>query len=335
MRKITYEALRDMLMDPAISDAQIASYLRAFRSESGAFHPVIKPDPAKVEISPGARFEIESSLDWANRVSRERRRLIFSDRVNTARKPILVSEGDSWFQFPFFLDDVIDQLAPDYVISSLDAAGDTARNMVYGSKEYMPELLRLKAHKVRAFLFSAAGNDVIGQDEYGNPVLLTLLKDHSPGKSAAWHVNQSELSNILQFLKTAYREVINTIRNDRDFTKLPIIVHGYDFAIPGGFEGDNRHPAWARQDQWLGNPMRKKKIKDVTLQREIIKHLINALYDMLEGIAGESSKSFVYVADIRDKVPSNEWADEIHPTSKGFEKVADVFRSTLKKAGVR
>jgi len=335
VKKITYEELRDMLMDPAIGDEQIASYLRAFKSESGAFHPVVKPDPTKVQISPGARFEIESSLDWANRVSRERRRRIFNDRVNTARKPVLVSEGDSWFQFPFFLDDVIDQLASDYVISSLDAAGDTARNMVYGSKEYMPELLRLKSHKVRAFLFSAAGNDVIGQDEYGNPVLLRLLKDHSPGKSAAWHVDQAELSPILQFLETAYREVINTIRKDSDFTKLPIILHGYDFAIPGGFNGDDRHPAWAKQDQWLGSPMRKKRIKDETLQRDIIKFLINALYDMLEKVAGESSRSFVYVADIRDKVPSGEWADEIHPTSKGFGKVADVFRSTLKKAGVR
>ncbi|MGO8045246.1 hypothetical protein ACC713_20310 [Rhizobium johnstonii] len=240
MAKITYKQLRDMLMDPKVSDKHIASYLKAIKSNSEAFHPVIKPNPAKVEISRGARFEIESSLDWANRVSRGRRRQIFDSRVDTARKPVLVSEGDSWFQFPFLLDDVIDQLGRDYVVSSLDAAGDTARNMVYGSKEFMPELLRLKAHKLKGILFSAAGNDVIGQDEYGNPVLLTLLKEHSPGKSAAWHVDQSKLSSILQFLETAYREVINTIRRDRDFTNLPIIVHGYDYAIPGGFPGDTR-----------------------------------------------------------------------------------------------
>lgn len=334
-KKITYEQLRDMVMDPDVSEQTIASYLAASKSEGTAFHPIVKPDPKKVEISEGARFEVASSLDWANRFSRERRRRIFNSRVDTARKPVLVSEGDSWFQFPFLLDDVVDQLGPDYVISSLDAAGDTARNMVYGSKEYMPELLRLKNKKVKGFLFSAAGNDVIGSDEYGQSVLLQLLKDHSPGKPADWHIDYQKLSKVLQFLETAYSEVISTIRRDRDFAKLPVIVHGYDYAIPGGYPGDPRNPSWAKQDQWLGGPMKKKKITDHGLQCEIIKLLIDALYEMLGKIAGDSSKSYVYVANIRNKVPKNEWADEIHPTSSGFAEVAKEFRKTFKKAGIK
>ncbi|MBX5101019.1 hypothetical protein HJB52_03885 [Rhizobium lentis] len=335
MEKIEYSQLRELLMDPAVSDKEITKYLKVVKRESGAFQPVVEPDARTVEMSAGERFEIESSLDWANGVCRARRRRAFDARVDTARKPVLVSEGDSWFQFPFFLEDVIDQLGPDYVISSLDAAGDTARNMVYGSKEYMPELLRQKAHKVRAFLFSAAGNDVIGQNEFGEPVLLELLKNYSSGKSAAWHVNQGVLSPILQFLENAYRDVINTIRKDPDFKKLPIIVHGYDFAIPGGFSGDTRHPAWAKQDQWLGGPMRKKRITDTTLQRDIIRFLITALYDMLERVAGEAGDTFVFIADIRGKVADNQWADEIHPNDDGFKAVAKVFRATLRKAGVR
>ncbi|MCZ7469726.1 hypothetical protein M0412_04275 [Agrobacterium sp. O3.4] len=334
MTKITYEQLRAMVMDVTVSEKTIATYLT---SETGgtAFHPIIRPDPLKVEISEGAQFEIASALDWANGFCRGRRERIFKSRVDTARKPILVSEGDSWFQFPFLLEDVIDQLAPDYVISSLDAAGDTARNMVYGSKEYMPELLRLKGKNVKAFLFSAAGNDVIGSDEYGRSVLLQLLNDYSQGKPASWHIDWSKLRKVLQTLEEAYREVVSTIRRDRDFAKLPIIIHGYDYAIPGGFPGDKRNPTWAKKDQWLGAPMKGKKIVDHALQCEIIEILINELYEMLKRVAGDSSSSYVFLADIRKKVPPNEWADEIHPTDRGFAEVAKVFRQTLKKAGVR
>ncbi|WP_085032756.1 hypothetical protein [Ensifer aridi] len=332
--KISYEEFRAKLMDPSVSDEEISRFLKTVPSESGPFNPVVLPDPAKVQLDAEARFEIESALSWANGVARWRRQQIFADRVKTSKLPVVVSEGDSWFQFPFLLKDVVDQLSKSYLISSLDAAGDTARNMVYGAAEYMPELVRLKSKQVRAFLFSAAGNDVIGEDELGNPVLKSLLKTYSAGRSAAWHIDQGKLATVLKFLEEAYRDVIALIRRDRDFAELPIVIHGYDYAIPGGFDGDIRNPSWAKQDKWLGSAMKAKKILDTELQREIIRILIDALYDTLLKIAGDSNATYVYVADVRGTLSVGDWADEIHPTDKGFEKVANIFEKTLKKAGV-
>ncbi|CAN7330085.1 hypothetical protein LJR090_002484 [Bosea sp. LjRoot90] len=334
MAKISYEEFRAKLMDPAVPDREIARYLKAVPADSGPFDPAIKPNPAAVELGPEERFEVESAMNWANGVARWRREQAFRQRIKTEKLPVLVSEGDSWFQFPFLLADVIDQLGTDHLIWSLDAAGDTAQNMVYGDAEYMKGLLRMKERKVRAFLFSAAGNDVIGEDELGNPVLATLLKPYKKGQGAAWHIDQARLSKVLQFLEQAYRSVVATVRKDADFAKLPIIIHGYDYAIPGGFDGDKRDPAWAKQDKWLGSAMRAKKIVDVDLQRDIIRILIDALYDMLLRVAGDSSKTFVHVADVRNTLKLPDWADEIHPTDAGFKKVAKVFRATLAKAGV-
>lgn len=333
-KKISYEAFRAKLMDPATPDAEIARYLAAYPADSGPFDPMIRPDPAAVELGPEARFEVESALDWANGVARWRREMKFRLRVGSEKAPVLVSEGDSWFQFPFLLEDVIDQLSSDHLIWSLDAAGDTARNMVYGNSEYMKGLVRMKERRVRAFLFSAAGNDVIGQDERGDPVLASLLKTHQTGRSAAWHIDQARLSTILLFLENAYRAVVAAVRKDADFRRLPIVIHGYDYAIPGGFAGDPRKPVWAKQDQWLGGAMRKKKIVDVDLQREIIRILIDALYDMLARVAGDPASSRVYLVDVRGTLALGEWADEIHPTNAGFKKVAKLFRATLKKAGI-
>lgn len=230
---------------------------------------------------------------------------------------------------------MIDQLGSDYLIWSLDAAGDTAQNMIYGgASEYMRELVALKPRKPRAFLLSVAGNDVIGEDILGNPVLLSLLKPYKKGQSAAWHIDQARLATILSFLDKAYREVVATIRKDSDLATLPIVIHGYDYAIPGGFEGDTRNPIWARQDKWLGSAMKARKIADVELQREIIRILIDALYDTLRTVAGDPEKTGIHLVDIRNTLKIGEWADEIHPTDAGFRKVAKLFRKTLAAAGV-
>ena len=95
-----------------------------------------------------------------------------------------MSEGDSWFQFPFVIKDVIDHLNDDYLIWSNGAAGDTADNMIFKNPEYMTALNE-QDDRVTAFLLSAAGNDVIGQDENGVPALASLLHRRTASRRTA------------------------------------------------------------------------------------------------------------------------------------------------------
>jgi hypothetical protein len=68
----------------------------------------------------------------------------------------------------------------------------------------------------------------------------------------------------------------------------------------------------------------------VPLQRDIIRLLIDALYDMLDRIAGDSAQTRVYVVNVRNTLTSvQEWADEIHGTSAGFRKVGRVFAEKI------
>lgn len=334
MPKISYDAFKAKLMDPSVPEAEIARYLKADPKASGPFDPRLMPDPKKVAMTAEGDFDVESAMRWGNAICRWRRQARFTDLIALGdKRPVLVSEGDSWFQFPFIIDEVVDQLGSDYLIWSLDAAGDTADNMVNRRPEYFEGLKAQKPNKVAAFLFSAAGNDVIGEDLDGKPVLARLLKPFSPGKDAIAHIDQAVLAQILTRLEADYRKVVATIRSDAAFRKLPILIHGYDYAIPGGQPGDPRKPIHARQDQWLGRPLKDKGIVDAKLQRAIIRVLIDALYDMLAKVAGASATTNVHLVNVRGTLTDvTDWADEIHATSAGFAEVAKHFRKALEKA---
>lgn len=329
MEKISYEDFKAKLMDVTVPDEEIARYLTAIPDESGPFDPRIVPDPRKVDMTAEGEFDVESAIRWGNAICRQRRKIRFELAQGDGR-PVLVSEGDSWFQFPFLIKDVIDHLEPFYRIWSLDAAGDTADNMVNRRPEYKRGLDEQKVNGVRGFLFSAAGNDVIGEDLNGDPVLSSLIKPFTLGKDAAWHIDQSRFAEVLARLRADYLKVILTIRQDPDFVALPIIIHGYDYAIPGGFSGDQRYPIYAKQNEWLGGPFAEKGITDLTLQRDIIRLLIDGLYDMLEHVA--AGEVGVHLVDVRGELQEGDWADEIHATSAAFARVANRFRQVIDAA---
>lgn len=328
MTKISYEHFKQKLMDIDVPDAEIAQYLTVEPEESGPFDPRVVPDPDKVDMTTEADFDVESAIRWGNAICRWRRKTRFETRIaQGVQKPVLVSEGDSWFQFPFLIDDVIDHLGDDFLIWSLDAAGDTSDNMVNRAPEYRAGLELQKANNVAGFLFSAAGNDVIGEDLLGVPVLGNLLKPFDPTKDPAGHIDQAQLASILVRLETDYRKVIATIRAGDDFPELPIFFHGYDYAIPGGFPGDNRHPIYAKQDEWLGGPMAEKGIVKPPFQRAIVRLLIDALYDMLFRVAATDPN--VFIIDVRGTLQDGDWADEIHANSAAFKRIAALFKQVI------
>lgn len=333
---ISFEELEAKLRDPTVLDSEIRPFLMADTRDSGAFDPRVVPDPTKVSMDEQARFRVESVLRWGNAIARWRRQRRYEMRRAAGEKlPVLVSEGDSWFQFPFLIDDVVDHLGADHLIWSLDAAGDTAENMVFGRPEYLKALRERRPNNVAGFLFSAAGNDVIGEDHTGRPVLSALLKPYKEGQGSAWHVDQARFGAVLQFLEGCYRDVIGKIRAEDGFGTLPIILHGYDYAIPAMDRNDPRNPRHAAKNEWLGAPMDEKGIKDPELRKGIVRFLINGLYDMLNNVAGQCADTRVFVVDLRGTLQHvTDWADEIHGTSQGFAQIADRFRVTLREAGI-
>lgn len=338
MSKITYNEYFAMVTDPDVSEEEIMSYSIVVKGEN-AFDFELKADPEKVQMSP-EDVELENALKIGNGLSRFRRQGEFRRRVRRGESlPVLVSEGDSWFQFPFLVKEIVDRLKDDYLIWSVGAAGDTADNMVFGplarrKTEYM-KALREQGQVVKGFMFSAAGNDVIGEDPITErPVLFDLILPFNGDPSdIEGHINKPLLADKMAFLQRAYEKVINDVRAEAGFHRLPIFIHGYDYAFPFPWHDDRRNPFHAARNEWLGEPLDQRGIHDKDQRRGLIKFLIDALYDMLGGISQNPAEKQVWLVDCRGAMPDlDDWIDEIHGTSKGFKKVAARFKPVIEQA---
>lgn len=332
MPRISADEFRAMVTDISVPDRAIGELLIRSPDDRnlGKLRDItLVPDPTKVAVEEGK----ENALAIGNGISRSRRQRRFQLAIALGdTRPVLVSEGDSWFQFPFLIEDVIDQLGSDHLVWSMDAAGDTAENMLGMSAEYMEGLRRWRNQPVRAFLLSAAGNDVIGADPAGVSALTRLLRDHLPSQSARAHIDEAMLTSVLGGLEDRYRDAVATIRAETGFADLPILIHGYDYALPSGFPGDGRHPIYADRDQWLGAPMHAHGIEEPQLREAIIRELIDELYGMLQRVAGDPDQTKVYLVDARRAIGRDQWDDEIHGNDTGFAAVAERFRAVLQAA---
>jgi hypothetical protein len=328
--KIAFGDLERMLQDISIPDEAFRPYLIGNKSASRPFAPVVQADPDRVTFDEMDRFRVEGAfaMNWANGIARWRRQARFRQRRTFGeRLPVIVAEGDSWFQFPFLLDDVIDQFDRLYHIWCVSAAGDTLANMVNAAPEYL-EAIAQQEEVPKIFLFSGAGNDFVGTEPDGTSVVFRVVRDFEPGRPASWYLETDEFAERLAFVEKTYRTLIDNV--ERTFSrKISTVVHGYDYAIPATPD-DPRRPSWADKDEWLGGPLTKRGITDPSLQRSIIKLMIDHLNTVQRRLCGGNNGSGIYKSafhvDMRNTLPSvTEWADELHPTDIGFAKVAQRF----------
>jgi hypothetical protein len=333
-RRLSMAELQALMLDLNVPNHELRRYFTIDQRRSRPFAPELAFDPATVAVQPPAPgLEGAMLLGAANRMARLRRQLAFKQRLMLGdARPVLVSEGDSWFQFPIFLDDVIDHLGAEFNIWSVDAAGDTLRNMVNGSGEYLVALRRQR-DRVRALLFSGSGNDILGDDDEGRPHLLSIVRKFEAGRPAEWYLAGGEFDRRLRELEAGYRTLFESVA--AEFPGLPVICHGYDHAIPGGYPGDLREPAWAAQDQWLGAPLRELGIEEPALQQVILRLMINRLNQRLRALCGGNNEGGAYAhawhVDARGAV-AGRWADELHPDDDGYATVAERFAATLQRA---
>jgi metacaspase-1 len=312
--KITLEELHRKLANPKTTEAELRKYVVEDEERSGPFTPRVELNKRTVVVPPTpegrARGEMAiASLNWW---CRQRRLSIFNQRIASGYKgPIIVSEGDSWFQYPIILDDTIDQLLfKGYAIRSLDAAGDTLENMIE-SGEYLDALRQTGAS---VFLFSAGGNDILGG---GN--LAELVRNFDPALTPAEH--------ILPGFQTALAEAVagyDTVL--RGVESLPgdilILCHGYDRPLPN-------------RGKWLGKPMEQRGIRDKKFQAAIAGEMIDrfnaAMSQLLAGFPNArhlDMRGIVGTAEAR-------WHDELHPVNAGYKAVADIFDAAIRAAKPR
>lgn len=307
------------------------------------------------------RADAESGvLGMLNRLSRKNRNREYYCKIRRGFRAgpgnkVILAEGDSWFEFPLFISDIIDWLGerPDYAIYSLAYGADWLANIMYQG-EYIEGL---PVHDPDVFLISGGGNDMVGGNRLTTMLLSPLREKHKiADPPLAWQqqVKQSagsladEIIEGKRYLSVEFTAFLNVIRLQYELmfsnilTKYPnlmIITHGYDYAIPD----DAIHCGWnifrmhqpvvnrvAGTGKWLFDSMMLKGITDREMQRKIIRTMIYDFNEMLIRIASKPDYQTVYHVDCRGVCSGpGDWYDELHPHSRIFRRIAIAYQKCI------
>lgn len=320
-RPLTVAAFEEKLKSSRLDEDNLAAYFD-LSEESRGIDPlfalnrnlVISPlfEPAGEGDSEGSGTgQWTSSACWISRQSRYddyQKRL--QPNGSSAVVTRVLAVGDSWFQYPFRLYDVVDYLADrdDLAVLSYGEAGDQLRD-VLSKTEFLTALARDR-HDV--FLLSAGFNDLLG-GEGVRRFLKTPTTSFEPEKLIERTAFEQFRHRLASDLDSLFRIVTRTSPDTR------ILFHGYSYPVPDA-------------GPWLGQPMRAMGIPDLALQRELARLLLDGLNETYRTVAESYPKSVGFL-DLRDDVPAYGWFDESHPSDTFFGDIAQKFVEAIEGFG--
>lgn len=230
--------------------------------------------------------------------------------------PSILAIGDSWFWYPFpggslikYLGDLVAK--KQHVVLARGMNGAEAFDYVHGKYEAsVRNTLKLYGDALAAVFISGGGNDFAGFND-----LRPLLKANCGAETVpkdCFRGGESGLSGFLDRIDECYRSLIGRIYT-RTSSDCLVIMHAYDYAVPNG-------KGVFGKTGWLKPALDDAKVP-IALQSPCIKYLIDAFHRRLESIA-DTDPTHLLVVDSRGALGSQEWANELHPTGKGFAKIA-------------
>jgi lysophospholipase L1-like esterase len=258
-----------------------------------------------------------------------------------AKKAVLLAEGDSWFDYPF--QDVLESLEDHqgYEIESVAHKGDNLEDMAFEelqidrlTKAFEKLAKRLGAGKApKAVLLSGGGNDIAG-DEFA------MLLNHKNSRLGT--INQAVVDGVIQGrLQDALESLIGIVRKLSahyfGVQNMRIVVHGYGYPVPDGrgYLGG----AWILPGPWLEPGFRRKGHADLSINTEVMKSLIDQFNSMVSALATRLAGQGMDVryVDVRgllsnetvDERYQQDWANELHPTRRGYDAVATAFDTAI------
>ncbi len=295
------------------------------------------PTPAKLSPAQERRFEAWSNAHFEERKQAPTRRALAGRAA--LRQFIVVAEGDSWFDYkPAFLGgkDLLGHLQTSGRINvyRVSKAGDTLENMVYGTETTgsgpgltpkLPPQIEKTLNAIRdenadAFFFSGGGNDLAGVElggylnhkDWGQPIL-----------------REATLSYIFgAYFDKALGDLIAKVHLIKP--GIPIFLHGYDYAVPDG--RTVRFLGFSFAGPWLKPALMQKRHAGLDDGRKIMIDVLNRFNTALERVAAaHQNVHFIRLLGTLRTGPGykEDWANELHPTSNGFKRLAVVLEKEM------
>ena len=296
-------------------------------------------DPRALERTLAAAVKLgREQADWVLEARRRQRERAASRRRGRARVAmaaggVLVAEGDSWFDYPFF--DVLRFLEDDfgYTVEHVAHYGHTVESMAYdgGQLEDFERLLERVIRRgdvPKAILLSGGGNDIAGD---GFAMLLNHRSSPMRGLNAA--VLQGVVETRILVAYTTIVTAVTRLCETLVGAPVPILLHSYAPPVPDGrgyLGGFGFLPG-----PWLEPGFRAKGYEDLAERVAIAEVLIDVFHDALARLAGAAGFEHVQLVDLRPLLSNAldryraDWGNELHPTWSGFSRIAEAFADAL------
>jgi hypothetical protein len=310
-----------------------------------------------------------------NRRDTEKRVKRFNDKIdkgfrdfNNPHHKVILAEGDSWFNFPVFVNDIIDYLSDekDFAVYSMAYGGDWIANIIYEEK-YVEELSVINPD---VFLISGAGNDMVGNSKVA--LMVSHVCHPAPKFSSAQQVsgywdNQqapktwmnymndkqeiyeghlyltNRFYSFILVIKANYYKILENLNNAGEFAGKMVITQGYDYAIPCLDDHFSfRYPLeffinkFLDTGKWLSRPMALKGIFDAPgnlLQRKVVKAMIFFLNEMFIELVTDKYFNNINCFHLDNRYIADkpgDWYDELHLKNYKFEEIATAYSKLIK-----
>ena len=318
---------------------------------------------------------VEKMIEKMNQVKNAQRNQVFFKKIrkrfrdlNNKKHITVLAEGDSWFNYPIILTDIIDRInmEKDLAVYSIASGGDWLLNMLDG-RQYVEELSIIHPDW---FLISGGGNDLVGSRR-----LATILQPD--GKSVEFEKSEwaqhlidraektavplkddffdglaflsKDFYALLMFFHLQYYFLLGGILKDDGITKpkfdgIRIITQGYDYPLPSfdtrfGLNPIEWYVPFIRKflghGDWLKGPLQIRGINDPEHQRKVLYSMIYLFNEMMIEIGTLFNESRpqprMFHIDSRDSVGEKGWADELHPRPVHFIKTGQTFIDCIKQ----
>ena len=249
--------------------------------------------------------------------------------------PVILAEGDSWFEYPFS-EDLLIPLGEKFAILSLAKAGDSFTEIA-DQDELFPTLNSPPpGRQFHIVMLSLGGNEVMGHIE-------DFVFDNDPARPDENYVRLPELEKMLnggdgdQGVRDKFDGIIRRIIREGE---QHVILHGYDYPDP-------RFPRQPSDEelpgaQWIGPPlMHKRRIGSLTTYREAVNQMLDRFNAMLAEVAARPEYQgrvhhVKLLGTIGNRSKTHDadntlWIDEIHGTTEGFTRLARKFETVIER----
>jgi hypothetical protein len=240
--------------------------------------------------------------------------------------PTVLAIGDSWFWYPknnlaIPLHKILNRRRTHVMLVRGHNGAEAVEYQtgpVRAQIESDLDVVRGYGRTLKAVFISGGGNDFAGKDDL--PSL--LLPDCSAKTSAESCLSPGQPGQLFDTVMDALQSVYDLVQQKIPGT--PVFVHGYDYPCPNG-------KGFLGLGQWLQYPMDQCKVPRA-LHQQVVNQLIDRFADTLRSV--QRAAPHLHVVDEVTTLTPADWANELHPTPAGFNRLAKCWRPALEAVGI-